>query len=625
MTLRTRLSLFFVLIVVVPLAGAIAAVAVFVPKELDQRAIERLRGASVGASTLRTERLERAARDVARIARGLAVAPQAALAARIESARLESGLDFLVLGSLSSMRAPSFEPGLDPVARITAEEPAGVERAAATLPGRGVLYGGWFTDSVYAKRLAVETGVSVALRHGEELLAASSPQAARIAANAPASGAFAFAGQRGVALPIEGNAGALIVMSPSGAGISDVAGILGLIGAVGLLMAAALGVAIAGAIARPLAELAAGAHAMAAGDLSVRVRAGGRDEIARVGAAFNTMAGSVQSYVNELRDSRDELRRTLERLGATLRSTRGMEEMLGALLEAAAATLGAQGGALYRLSPEGELQLTASLGLEAAPATREPAFEAARSGRPLLLPGFGGDDPLGRTVVAAPLHRGTEIVGAIALTSAGIDPFDERDVATLASFAAQASVAIDNVFLREEAEAMARTDALTGIPNRRTLEEVLASEVERGRRYRTITSLLMIDLDLFKRVNDVHGHIEGDRVLIEAVRRMGSVVRREVDVLARYGGEEFVLILPETPPAGALIVAEKIRSAMEATPFPVAGGVRVTASIGVAATIGGALDAEDLLHAADLALYGAKEQGRNRVVVSQTATQGVRS
>jgi diguanylate cyclase (GGDEF)-like protein len=206
-----------------------------------------------------------------------------------------------------------------------------------------------------------------------------------------------------------------------------------------------------------------------------------------------------------------------------------------------------------------------------------------------------------------------------------MDPFDERDVATLASFAAQASVAIDNVFLREEAEAMARTDALTGIPNRRTLEEVLASEVERGRRYRTITSLLMIDLDLFKRVNDVHGHIEGDRVLIEAVRRMGSVVRREVDVLARYGGEEFVLILPETPPAGALIVAEKIRSAMEATPFPVAGGVRVTASIGVAASIGGALDAEDLLHAADLALYGAKEQGRNRVVVSQTATQGVRS
>lgn len=625
MTLRARLSLFFVLIVVVPLAGAIAAVAIFVPRELDQRSVERLRGASAGAVTLRSERLERAGRDVARIARGLKTAPQEALGARIEAARLESGLDFLVLGSLSSMRSPSFVSAGDPIARIKADVPIGLERASAIIPGRGVLYGGWFTDSSYAKRLAVQTGVSVAFRHGDELLAASSSAAAAAAARAPATGAFDADGQRGVVLPVADSPASLIVMSPAAAGIGEVTGVLGLIGAAGLLMALALGVMIAGAIARPLAELARGANAMAAGDLSVRVRGGGHDEIARVGAAFNTMAASVQSYVNELRDSRDELRRTLERLGATLRSTRGMQEMMTALLEAAVATLGAQGGALYRIAPDGELQLAASQGLEAPTATREPAWEATRSGRPVLLPSLGGDDPLGRTVAAAPLHRGTEIVGAIALTSAGIGPFDERDLATLASFAAQASVAIDNVYLREEAEAMARTDALTGIPNRRTLEAVLTSEVERGRRYRTITSVLMIDLDHFKRINDTCGHLDGDRVLVEAVRRTAAVIRRDVDVLARYGGEEFVLILPETPPAGALVVAEKIREAIEVTPFPVAGGVRVTASIGVAATLGGALDADGLLHAADLALYGAKEQGRNRVVVSGTATQGASS
>jgi diguanylate cyclase (GGDEF)-like protein len=292
-----------------------------------------------------------------------------------------------------------------------------------------------------------------------------------------------------------------------------------------------------------------------------------------------------------------------------------MEEMLGALLEAAAATLGAQGGALYRLSPEGELQLTASLGLEAPPATREPAFEAARSGRPLLLPGFGGDDPLGRTVVAAPLHRGTEIVGAIALTSAGIDPFDERDVATLASFAAQASVAIDNVFLREEAEAMARTDALTGIPNRRVWDEELPLELDRARRMGTPLCVAIIDLDHFKAYNDQYGHQAGDRVLKEAASAWRTQVR-SIDLLARYGGEEFALLAPGTSRDGATALAEKIRIAVATATFSVISlegprALRVTLSAGVALFAG---DERALFNDADRALYCAKESGKDCVV-----------
>lgn len=623
MTLRARLSLFFVLIVVVPLAGAITAVALFVPRELDHRVVERLRGAASGATTLREERLDRAARDVARIARGLAGAPQAALAERLEAARQESGLDFLALGTLTSMRTPRFAAGIDAGALIRAPHAAGIERASARIQGRGVLHGGWFVDALYAERLSVETGVEVAVIDESGILAASSPRAAEAAAGARPDGAFEAESVHGFVLRSGGGDAALVLIAAKTGGIGNVTGILALIGVAGLLLAGLLGVAIARAIARPLGELADGAMAMAGGDLTVRVRAGGRDEVARVAAAFNTMAAGVQSYVEELRESRDELRRTLGRLGETLRSTGGMDQMLGAVLDAATATLGAQAGAVYRYNSRGELELEASNGLEAPSVTREAATQAAQTAVPVLMPGMGGDDPLGRTVAAAPLHRRDRIVGAIALTSAGIEPFDEHDLATLSSFAAQASVAIDNVLLREEAEAMARTDALTGVPNRRTLESVLEGEVERSRRYGTIVSVLMIDLDHFKRVNDEHGHQAGDRVLVEAVQRIASVVRHGIDVLARFGGEEFVLILPETPPAGAVVVAEKVREAIAATPFPVAGGVRVTTSIGVAVAPGDGRGAGELLHAADIALYAAKEQGRNRVVATESARQGV--
>jgi two-component system, cell cycle response regulator len=171
-------------------------------------------------------------------------------------------------------------------------------------------------------------------------------------------------------------------------------------------------------------------------------------------------------------------------------------------------------------------------------------------------------------------------------------------------------------------EQLAATDPLTEVLNRRALAERLSGEMERVRRYETTVSVLLIDLDFFKRVNDTHGHLVGDDVLTEVAELLQRAVRA-VDVVARYGGEEFVIVLPETGPVGAAAFAERIRELVEAQTFAensrsgaagVDGGLRITSSIGVASYPSpGVQTVEDLLAKADQALYRAKAEGRNLV------------
>ncbi|MBL8765470.1 MAG: GGDEF domain-containing protein, partial [Phycisphaerae bacterium] len=164
-------------------------------------------------------------------------------------------------------------------------------------------------------------------------------------------------------------------------------------------------------------------------------------------------------------------------------------------------------------------------------------------------------------------------------------------------------------------EQLARTDPLTRVLNRRALTERLAAETERVKRYESEVSLLLIDLDHFKRVNDNYGHLVGDDVLAEMAAYLQGAVRT-VDVVARYGGEEFVVVLPETGAQGAHAFAERLREGVEAREFTRGnvGTLRLTASIGVATFPSPGIDSpEDLLAAADQALYRAKAEGRNRV------------
>jgi len=162
------------------------------------------------------------------------------------------------------------------------------------------------------------------------------------------------------------------------------------------------------------------------------------------------------------------------------------------------------------------------------------------------------------------------------------------------------------------------TDPLLGCYNRRFLNEQLLREIAAARRYDTPLSLLMADLDRFKLINDVHGHLVGDEVLQGFVGRAMRSLRRSVDWIARYGGEEFSLILPHTDAEGARVVAEEVRLACVGTPFETSvGALEVTVSLGLAELPRSAHQTTpamtDLVSRADAALFRSKREGRNRV------------
>lgn len=157
-------------------------------------------------------------------------------------------------------------------------------------------------------------------------------------------------------------------------------------------------------------------------------------------------------------------------------------------------------------------------------------------------------------------------------------------------------------------------DGLTGLYNHRTFYNLLDQELQRSKRYNHLLSLLMLDIDHFKMVNDTYGHQAGDAIL----RSMGILLKdsiREIDMAFRYGGEEFMLIMPETQEKSALEIAERLRKAVEAKPFDIGDGtlLRITLSIGVVCYPGRATSVEELVSTVDAALYVAKVTGRNRV------------
>lgn len=168
-------------------------------------------------------------------------------------------------------------------------------------------------------------------------------------------------------------------------------------------------------------------------------------------------------------------------------------------------------------------------------------------------------------------------------------------------------------------EDTAHRDGLTGIFNRRHLDALLEAEFARFRRYGNPFSILMIDLDHFKHVNDRHGHQAGDEVLREAAHRVAAGIRTS-DMLARYGGEEFAVLLAETPLEGALMLAQRLRGAIAESPVRhLDTDIPVTASLGVAEARSDMASHRELVEAADGALYLAKRLGRNRVVHANAA------
>lgn len=189
-----------------------------------------------------------------------------------------------------------------------------------------------------------------------------------------------------------------------------------------------------------------------------------------------------------------------------------------------------------------------------------------------------------------------------------------------AAFATVAALVNAVVIERRKVEQHSITDKLTGLLNRRRFDEALAQEILRAERYRHPLALVIFDVDHFKRYNDRHGHVRGDAVL----REVGKVLertKRATDLAFRYGGEEFCLLLPETGLAEAKELAERLRRAVEKEAFigeHTQPGARLTISLGVAMFVPGD-DPKALVVRADAALYNAKQQGRNRVELSDAA------
>lgn len=192
------------------------------------------------------------------------------------------------------------------------------------------------------------------------------------------------------------------------------------------------------------------------------------------------------------------------------------------------------------------------------------------------------------------------------------DTFNDRDLELLQAIVPQIAVAIDRTTLKDKAgeyEQLSVTDALTGLLNRRYLQQRLDEELERSKRYRFPMSLLMLDVDKFKSYNDNYGHPAGD----EALKIVANILKenlRGADVAARYGGEEFAILLPQTSSDEAAAIAERIRRHIERTDFP---HRQVTVSIGIANSTALVSSVDDLVWAADRALYDAKDHGRNNV------------
>ncbi|MDG4793540.1 diguanylate cyclase [Micromonospora sp. WMMD1082] len=677
MTLRGRLTAAFLAVAFGPVLLGAVFVASTVTAVDRSRATERL---AVAANAVRTS-IDALCQQLRAAADAVALtADHANAATQVVSRGLAAAVLVTDVAGRVSYATPNAPPA--PWRDCASPEPPGgavgalvvrVELRDPAGAALGTVAAAQPVDPVLVARLAAVTGVAVTLLDG----AAAPVQAAHTTESAGGRDAVlaAAAALRGEhvtgtpdgryvrrAGPTAGQPLPLVLSVPS----DQPPGLHAVLVAV-VLLAALLGVTVAWRLARvttrPLVELAGAVDRVAAGDLTARVPVRAGDEVGRLAVAFNRMTRETDSYLAALASSRDQLRGHLAVLGDTLASTHDLQRILRVILHSALAATGARAGAVLLTEPGGMLVAQCTEGLDGRrPGTgtlRIPAGSGvvgavaatgqARRGRAGPAPAAPGD-PLCRTYIAvpfaAPAGRGEPgstrpadsdtppgspagdpaepALGVLALYDRlGGEEFDDDDLITLRTFAGHAAVAVDNVRVHEENQRLSLTDPLTGLWNYRYLRESLRREVERASRFGRMVSVLALDLDRFKKVNDTYGHAAGDTVLAEFARRVRGEIR-EVDLAFRQGGEEFVVLLPETDSRGATIVAERLGAAVRDTPVTVVGhaGVRepitVTVSIGIAVFPDHADTGPQVLQAADEALYAAKGAGRDTWRVAAT-------
>ncbi len=303
-----------------------------------------------------------------------------------------------------------------------------------------------------------------------------------------------------------------------------------------------------------------------------------------------------------------DLRELLQKVCRYILEAFHMDHVSILLLEEGHLVLRANDGKLTLRTPE-NVELPIGAGL-AARALEEGKTRMAND--VTATEGYIAGYKEARSEMCVPLICFGETLGALVLDSASLDAFVAADLEPIESVADICANAIQNARYFDKVRQLAYVDGLTGAFNRRYFEMRILEEIERARRYESAMAVMMVDLDHFKRLNDEFGHLLGDEVLRQVTSIFAHHLRK-IDVVCRYGGEEFAILLTQTPPEGAIHVAEKLRHVVERWNFP--GVPRpVTISIGVAEFPVDGRSRDELVRAADNAMYLAKQSGRNRVI-----------
>jgi diguanylate cyclase (GGDEF)-like protein len=222
-----------------------------------------------------------------------------------------------------------------------------------------------------------------------------------------------------------------------------------------------------------------------------------------------------------------------------------------------------------------------------------------------------------RSILCAPLISRGRTIGVVEIINRLGGRFVQADLDMLLTLVDPCAIAIENAILFQRTEQLTITDDLTKLFNSRYLNLYISREIKRCKRHGIPLSVIFLDLDGFKGINDAYGHLAGSGTLAEVGAILAEAVR-ESDILARYGGDEFVVVLPETPPAGALVIAERLRKAIESHSFLQSQGLaaRISASFGIASYPDHALTPEGLIQKADQAMYRVKERDKNGIEVA---------
>jgi diguanylate cyclase (GGDEF)-like protein len=404
-------------------------------------------------------------------------------------------------------------------------------------------------------------------------------------------------------------------------------------------------------LTRPLRRLTAAMRRAEEGDMLVRAEVQGTGELAQLASAFNAMLARLTAMkVEEIDTHRDlqvtkwklSLKEELEEriaelallfdVARSVNSTIELPELLSRIVELVPERLHIPDFSIMLVNADGLLEVKSAWPPEQklegmtfhigegvcgraaelrrvvyVPDVTDPSSLFARRGQ---IPGHDSG-----AMLCVPMVHLDTVLGVLNFRRPRVASFAPEEMELLTAVADQAATAVKNAMLHAEAVKLTMTDPLTGVPNRRHLFARLELEVARAQRFGTQLSILMVDIDHFKRLNDTAGHRFGDEML----RKVCEVLRprvRKVDMLARYGGEEFLLVLSQVGKVDAAEVAEKLRLAVEESHLlvaPTQPNGHITVSIGVANIPSDATTQDTLVDCADAALYASKRSGRNRV------------